>query len=178
MTICSLVCGTSWLRLAVAVGHLESSVRVAAAQHGPLLRRQRPRHACAPGTERFGQTRDPPGAVEQGGDVAVALNVLHPAGNIELVVVSAGRGTAFVWRLWRILHKRHSKAMHLYEANIPLPYIRDILGHVDLSTTETYARASTEAKRKALEAAYTDIVTEDLPEWNQDLGLLDWLATL
>jgi integrase/recombinase XerD len=73
---------------------------------------------------------------------------------------------------------RHSKAMHLYEAGIPLPYIRDILGHVDLSTTEIYARASTEAKRKALEAAYADIVSDDLPEWNQDPGLLDWLATL
>ena len=58
--------------------------------------------------------------------------------------------------------------MHLYEAGVPLPYIRDILGHVDLSTTEIYARASTEAKRKALEAAYQDIVTSDLPEWNQD----------
>ena len=73
---------------------------------------------------------------------------------------------------------RHSKAMHLCEAGIPLPYIRDILGHVDLSTTEIYARASTEAKRKALEAAYTDIVTDDLPEWNQDPGLLNWLANL
>ena len=62
---------------------------------------------------------------------------------------------------------RHSKAMHLYEAGVPLPYIRDILGHVDLSTTEIYARASTEAKRKALEAAYPGIVTGDLPEWNQ-----------
>lgn len=73
---------------------------------------------------------------------------------------------------------RHSKAMHLYEAGIPLPYIRDILGHVDLSTTEIYARASTEAKRKALEAAYSDIVTDDLPEWNHDPGLLTWLASL
>jgi integrase/recombinase XerD len=73
---------------------------------------------------------------------------------------------------------RHSKAMHLYEAGVPLPYIRDILGHVDLSTTEIYARASTEAKRKALEAAYQDIVTSDLPEWNQDPGLLDWLTSL
>lgn len=73
---------------------------------------------------------------------------------------------------------RHSKAMHLYEAGIPLPYIRDILGHVDLTTTEIYARASTEAKRRALEAAYTDIVTDDLPEWNQDPGLLNWLAAL
>jgi site-specific recombinase XerD len=73
---------------------------------------------------------------------------------------------------------RHSKAMHLYDAGVPLPYIRDILGHVDLSTTEIYARASTEAKRRALEAAYVDIVSDDLPEWNQDAGLLDWLATL
>ena len=66
----------------------------------------------------------------------------------------------------------------VYEAGIPLPYIRDILGHVDLSTTEIYARASTEAKRRALEAAYADIVTDDLPEWNQDPGLLNWLAEL
>ena len=73
---------------------------------------------------------------------------------------------------------RHSKAMHLYEAGVPLPYIRDILGHVDLSTTEIYARASTEAKRRALEAAYSDIVTDDLPEWNENPGLLTWLATL
>jgi integrase/recombinase XerD len=68
--------------------------------------------------------------------------------------------------------------MHLYDAGVPLPYIRDILGHVDLSTTEIYARASTEAKRRALEAVYVDIVSHDLPEWNQDAGLLDWLAAL
>lgn len=73
---------------------------------------------------------------------------------------------------------RHSKAMHLYEAGVPLPYIRDILGHADLSTTEIYARASTEAKRKALEAVYSDIVTTDLPEWNQNPELLSWLDSL
>ena len=73
---------------------------------------------------------------------------------------------------------RHSKAMHLYEAGIPLPYIRDILGHVDLTTTEIYARASTEAKRKALEAVYADVITADLAEWNQDPELLNWLASL
>lgn len=71
-----------------------------------------------------------------------------------------------------------TKAMHLYEAGVPLPYIRDILGHVDLTTTEIYARASTEAKRKALEATYTEIVTDELPEWNNDSGLLTWLASL
>ena len=49
----------------------------------------------------------------------------------------------------------------------------------ELATTDIYARASTEAKRKALEAAYTNVVvTDDLPEWNQDAGLLNWLASL
>ncbi len=73
---------------------------------------------------------------------------------------------------------RHSRAMHLYDAGIPLPYIRDILGHVDLSTTEIYARASTEAKRKALQAVYDNVVTTDLAEWNQNPELLSWLASL
>ena len=73
---------------------------------------------------------------------------------------------------------RHSRAMHLLESGVPLPYIRDLLGHAELSTTEIYARASTEAKRKALEAACTDIVIDDLPEWNHDPALLTWLASL
>jgi site-specific recombinase XerD len=73
---------------------------------------------------------------------------------------------------------RHSRAMHLYDAGVPLPYIRDILGHVDLSTTEIYARASTEAKRKALDAVYDQVVSAELPEWNQDPDLLSWLTSL
>jgi len=67
---------------------------------------------------------------------------------------------------------RHSRAMHLYDSGVPLPYIRDILGHVDLSTTGVYARASTEAKRRALEAVYDNVVTTDLAEWNQNPELL------
>jgi integrase/recombinase XerD len=73
---------------------------------------------------------------------------------------------------------RHARAMHLCDAGVPLPYIRDILGHVDLSTTEIYARASTEAKRKALEAVYDQVVSADLPEWNQNPDLLTWLTSL
>jgi integrase/recombinase XerD len=72
----------------------------------------------------------------------------------------------------------HGAGIAAQHVGIPLPYIRDILGHVDLSTTEIYARASTEAKRKALEAAYTDVVTTDLPEWNQNPELLNWLTGL
>ena len=33
---------------------------------------------------------------------------------------------------------RHSKAMHMLEAGINIIYIRDFLGHEDISTTEIY----------------------------------------
>ena len=73
---------------------------------------------------------------------------------------------------------RHSKAMHLYQSGINLVYIRDILGHVDISTTDIYARADTESKRKELERAYPDIVPDVLPDWNRDNNLLDFLNNL
>jgi hypothetical protein len=78
------------------------------------------------------------------------------------------RRIAAVWRLRGIPRNRHSRAMHLNDAGVPLPYIRDILGHADLSTTDIYARASTKAKRKALEAVYDQVVSADLAECNQD----------
>lgn len=73
---------------------------------------------------------------------------------------------------------RHSKAMHLLQAGVNLIYIRDFLGHVDLKTTEIYARADTETKRRAIENAYPDLVDSTLPDWNQDQALLSWLSEL
>ena len=73
---------------------------------------------------------------------------------------------------------RHSKAMHLLQAGVNLIYIRDFLGHVDLKTTEIYARTDTETKRKAIEGAYPDIVTSQLPDWSKDKKLLAWLSEL
>jgi len=74
---------------------------------------------------------------------------------------------------------RHSKAMTMYQAGVSLVYIRDILGHVDIATTDTYARADTESKRKALENVYPDITPGDsLPDWNRDASLLDYLNSL
>jgi integrase/recombinase XerD len=73
---------------------------------------------------------------------------------------------------------RHSKAMHLYQSGVNLVYIRDILGHVDISTTDIYARADTESKRKALESAYPDITPDELPDWNRDENLLGFLNSL
>jgi site-specific recombinase XerD len=42
---------------------------------------------------------------------------------------------------------RHSKAMHLLQSGVNLIYIRDLLGHVDIKTTEIYARIDGEMKR-------------------------------
>lgn len=73
---------------------------------------------------------------------------------------------------------RHTRAMNLLQAGINLIYIRDLLGHVDISTTEIYARADTELKRKVLEKAYPDLIATDLPQWDQDENLLAWLSSL
>lgn len=73
---------------------------------------------------------------------------------------------------------RHSKAMHLLQAGVNLIYIRDFLGHVDVKTTEIYARADTETKRKAIENAYPDLIESKLPDWSKDQALLSWLSEL
>jgi site-specific recombinase XerD len=65
--------------------------------------------------------------------------------------------------------------MHLLQAGVNLIYIRDLLGHADVSTTEIYARANAEAKRKAIESAYQSLTPEPLPDWTADQDLLEWL---
>lgn len=70
---------------------------------------------------------------------------------------------------------RHTKAMHLLEAGVNLIYIRDLLGHVNVTTTEIYLRANTETKRKVLESAYMELVTQDITVWDDDTNLLEWL---
>lgn len=73
---------------------------------------------------------------------------------------------------------RHSKAMHLLQAGVSLIYIRDFLGHEDIKTTEIYAKCDTELKRQAIENAYPNLVDSNLPDWNKDAALLDWLSSL
>ena len=69
---------------------------------------------------------------------------------------------------------RHSKAMHMLEAGVNLVYIRDFLGHASITTTERYARASPEMKRKAIDTLrdrlgapglYADGERDDLTSW-------------
>ena len=73
---------------------------------------------------------------------------------------------------------RHSKAMHLLRANVDLNYIRDFLGHVNTSTTEVYAKADAEMKRKALEKVHFDIPLENQTTWQKNENLMSWLQSL
>ena len=73
---------------------------------------------------------------------------------------------------------RHTKAMHLLEAGVNLIYIRDLLGHVNVSTTEHYARTNSQMKRKALEAVYMEVVKQNVPVWDENKDLMNWLKEL
>lgn len=73
---------------------------------------------------------------------------------------------------------RHSKAVHLLQAGVPLIYIRDLLGHADVSTTEVYARCEASDVRAALERSHRIEVEVDDPVWQHEEGLMSWLESL
>jgi integrase/recombinase XerD len=84
-------------------------------------------------------------------------------------------------RIWGTPHMRHSRSMHMLHAGVNIYYIKEFLGHSDLSTTENfYVKADTEMKRKALEKVSPSAippVSENIPCWKQDENLLDWLKS-
>ena len=70
--------------------------------------------------------------------------------------------------------------MHLLIAGNPPVIIRDFLGHVDINSTDVYARANFEMKRKALEKA-ENLSSKPIklaPMWQNDKKLLAWLQSL
>ena len=73
---------------------------------------------------------------------------------------------------------RHAKGMHLLQSGISLDMIRDFLGHVDVKTTQIYARANLEMKRNALEKITDPSPVRTIPAWQQNKDLLDWLRSL
>lgn len=73
---------------------------------------------------------------------------------------------------------RHSKAMHMLEAGINLIYIRDYLGHESIETTQVYARANPETKRKAIKKLEPSSPSPALPDWNDDPDLMKFLHSL
>lgn len=72
---------------------------------------------------------------------------------------------------------RHTKGMHL-QSGISLDMIRDFLGHVDVKTTEIYARANLEMKRSVLEKISDSSPVQAIPARQQNKDLLEWLRSL
>jgi site-specific recombinase XerD len=68
--------------------------------------------------------------------------------------------------------------MHLLQSGISLDMIRDFLGHVDVKTTQIYARANLEMKRNALEKISKSSPVRSIPSWQQNKNLLEWLRSL
>ena len=73
---------------------------------------------------------------------------------------------------------RHSVGVQLVAAGVDVTVIRNWLGHARLDTTNLYARANLETKRKALEQVDPATKPSKPPRWKQDPQLLTWLASL
>lgn len=73
---------------------------------------------------------------------------------------------------------RHSTAVHLVAAGVDITVIRSWLGHVSLDTTNHYAQANLETKRKALDRLEASTNTVKLPRWKRDAGVMAWLDAL
>lgn len=69
---------------------------------------------------------------------------------------------------------RHTKAMHMLQAGIPLHVIQDILGHSEITTTQRYARANLEMKKQALEVTRIDTESDE-PNYLDNKDTLEWL---
>ena len=61
---------------------------------------------------------------------------------------------------------------------MPLIYIRDFLGHSELSTTEIYAQCDSRAIRKAIERSNGVAIDVEEPVWGHDADILRWLESL
>ncbi|WP_287306907.1 tyrosine-type recombinase/integrase [Mesorhizobium sp.] len=69
-------------------------------------------------------------------------------------------------------------AVHLISAGVDVTVIRSLLGHVSLDTTNHYARANLETKRKALEKVIVPAMPGGQPSWKRDASVRAWLDTL
>jgi site-specific recombinase XerD len=73
---------------------------------------------------------------------------------------------------------RHTTAVHLVSAGVDVTVIRSWLGHAQLDTTNHYAQANLETKRKALEQVDPKLRPAKPPRWKRDADLLAWLDSL
>ena len=65
--------------------------------------------------------------------------------------------------------------MHLLEADVNLIYIRDLLGHTSVVTTEIYAKTNPKIKEEQLRKHGVAIETPDRYSKEKKADLIDWL---
>ena len=128
-----------------------------------LLKRQ-PRPESEPlFLNRYGQ---PLGAA----GVRFKLNQYVRAAARHVPSLATKRVTPHTWR--------HSVGVQLVAAGVDVTVIRNWLGHARLDTTNHYARANLETKRKALEQVDPTTKPGRAPRWKREPELLTWLDSL
>ena len=73
---------------------------------------------------------------------------------------------------------RHTAGVQLVSAGVDITVIRSFLGHVSLDTTNHYARANIETKRRAIELVDRSTRPAGPPRWKRNPNLLNWLDSL
>lgn len=73
---------------------------------------------------------------------------------------------------------RHSRAMHLLESGVNLIYIRDILGHTSIITTEIYAKTNASIKEKQIKEHSKSLEIKERYSEKQKADLLKYLKNL
>jgi len=73
---------------------------------------------------------------------------------------------------------RHTAAVHLIASGVDVAIVRSWMGHASLDTTNIYAQANRETKRKAIEKVDGKLRPGKAPRWKKDAALLDWLDAL
>jgi site-specific recombinase XerD len=128
-----------------------------------LLKRQ-PRQPDEPiFLNRYGQPLGPSGARFRLQQYVRAAAKLTPR-------IADKRVTPHTWR--------HTAAVHLIAAKVDPAVIRSWLGHAGLDTTNHYAQANLETKRKAIEQVDGIPRPAKPPRWKRDRDLLAWLDSL
>jgi site-specific recombinase XerD len=92
------------------------------------------------------------------------------AASVGIPTISSKRVTPHLFR--------HSTAVHLVAAGVDVTVIRSWLGHAHLDTTNHYAQANLETKRKALEQVDAKFRSTKPPRWRRDADLMAWLDSL
>ena len=72
---------------------------------------------------------------------------------------------------------RHTRAMHLLEAGVNLIYIRDILGHSSVTTTEIYAKTNPKIKEEQILKHSQNLQVKQRYSKKQQENLIQFLKT-